>query len=67
MQMTTRARVRALLLTMVGVLLLTGCDFDVYQLPLPGGTDTGDRPMTVTVVPATSSTWSRSPRSRSTT
>ena len=47
--MTTRARVRALLLTMVGVLLLTGCDFDVYQLPLPGGTDTGDRPMTVTV------------------
>ena len=47
--MTTRARVRALLLTMVGVLLLTGCDFDVYKLPLPGGTDTGDQPMTVTV------------------
>ena len=29
-------------------LLLTGCDFDVYKLPLPGGTDTGDDPITVT-------------------
>ena len=25
-------------------LLLTGCDFDVYKLPLPGGTDVGRRP-----------------------
>ncbi len=33
---------------LVGSLLLTGCDFDVYQLPLPGGADTGDDPITVT-------------------
>lgn len=26
---------------LAGALLLTGCDFDVYQLPLPGGTDAG--------------------------
>ena len=30
------------------MLLLTGCDFDVYKLPLPGGTDVGDDPITVT-------------------
>ena len=47
--MTAAARVRALLLALVGVLLLTGCDLDVYKLPLPGGTDTGERPMTITV------------------
>jgi phospholipid/cholesterol/gamma-HCH transport system substrate-binding protein len=47
--MTAGARVRALLLALVGVLLLTGCDLDVYKLPLPGGTDTGERPMTITV------------------
>ena len=29
--------------------LLSGCDFDVYSLPLPGGTDVGDDPITVTV------------------
>ena len=29
--------------------MLTGCDFDVYKLPLPGGTDVGDDPMTITV------------------
>ena len=28
---------------------MTGCDFDVYELPLPGGTGTGDDPITVTV------------------
>ena len=27
-----------------------GCDFDVYKLPLPGGPDVGDDPMTVTVL-----------------
>jgi phospholipid/cholesterol/gamma-HCH transport system substrate-binding protein len=43
-------RLKALLLVMVGSLLLTGCDFDVYKLPLPGGTDTGDDPLTVRVV-----------------
>jgi len=30
--------------------LLSGCDFDVYKLPLPGGTDTGSNPMTVHVM-----------------
>ena len=39
---------RALVAALVGALLLTGCDFDVYELPLPGGTDTGDDPITVT-------------------
>ena len=29
-------------------LTLTACDFDVYSLPLPGGPDTGDDPITVT-------------------
>ena len=29
--------------------LLTGCDFDVYKLPLPGGPDAGEDPMEVTV------------------
>ena len=43
-------RLRALLLVLVGSLLLTGCEFDVYKLPLPGGTDTGNDPMTVQVV-----------------
>ncbi len=30
-------------------MLLTGCEFDVYQLPLPGGADVGDDPITVKV------------------
>jgi phospholipid/cholesterol/gamma-HCH transport system substrate-binding protein len=34
---------------LAGSLLLSGCDFDVYELPLPGGTDTGSDPMTVKV------------------
>jgi phospholipid/cholesterol/gamma-HCH transport system substrate-binding protein len=34
---------------LVGSILLSGCDFDVYELPLPGGTDVGEDPMTVTV------------------
>ena len=34
---------------LLGTVVLTGCDFDVYKLPLPGGTDVGDDPMTVTV------------------
>src|SRR5690242_4705178 len=33
---------------LAGALLLTGCDFDVYELPLPGGTDVGDDAITVT-------------------
>ena len=39
---------RALAAVLAGTILLTGCDFDVYQLPLPGGTDVGDDPITVT-------------------
>lgn len=39
---------RALLVLVAGSLLLSGCDFDIYELPLPGGTDTGDDPIVVT-------------------
>ena len=38
---TTRL-VRAVAAALVGTVVLSGCDFDVYELPLPGGTDTGD-------------------------
>ncbi|GAA1137118.1 hypothetical protein GCM10009606_16400 [Nocardioides aquiterrae] len=37
---------RAFVALLAGALLLTGCDFDVYKLPLPGGTSV-DNPMTV--------------------
>lgn len=40
---------RALVGVVLGSVLLSGCDFDVYELPLPGGADVGDNPMTVTV------------------
>jgi phospholipid/cholesterol/gamma-HCH transport system substrate-binding protein len=43
-------RFKALLLLVAASVLLSGCDFNVYQLPLPGGTDVGDNPMTVTVM-----------------
>jgi phospholipid/cholesterol/gamma-HCH transport system substrate-binding protein len=42
-------RLKALLLLVLGSLLLTGCGFDVYKLPLPGGASVGDDPITVTV------------------
>ena len=42
-------RLRTGVALLLGLTLLTACDFDVYQLPLPGGTDTGDDPITVTV------------------
>lgn len=42
-------RLRAATAVLAGSLVLTGCDFDVYQLPLPGGADVGDDPITVTV------------------
>lgn len=45
-----RARVvRALALVCLGAVTLTGCDFSVYSLPLPGGADLGDHPYKVTV------------------
>lgn len=34
---------------LVGTLALSACDFSVYDLPLPGGADVGDDPITVTV------------------
>lgn len=34
---------------LMGSVALSGCDFDVYSLPLPGGTDVGDDPIRVTV------------------
>jgi len=40
-------KLRSLLLVLAASLVMTGCDFDVYKLPLPGGTDTGDNPITV--------------------
>jgi phospholipid/cholesterol/gamma-HCH transport system substrate-binding protein len=42
-------RLRVLLGLLLGSVVLSGCDFDVYSLPLPGGTDVGDNPITVTV------------------
>ncbi|MBZ5740534.1 MCE family protein [Nocardioides mangrovi] len=46
--MTPTKLLRALVAVLAGALLLTGCDFDVYKLPLPGGTDVGSDPITVT-------------------
>jgi len=40
--------VRAAVGALAAALLLTGCDFDVYKLPLPGGADVGDDPITLT-------------------
>ncbi len=42
-------RLRAASGLLAGALLLTGCEFDVYQLPLPGGADVGDDPIEVTL------------------
>jgi phospholipid/cholesterol/gamma-HCH transport system substrate-binding protein len=45
-------RFHVLLKTVVALLaaglMLTGCSFDVYKLPLPGGADVGSDPITVT-------------------
>ncbi|GAA4700393.1 MCE family protein [Nocardioides conyzicola] len=43
-----RTALRALVAALAAALLLTGCDLDVYKLPLPGGTDVGDDAITVT-------------------
>jgi len=42
-------KLRATVAVLVSAVVLTGCDFDVYSLPLPGGTDTGKDPVTVKV------------------
>jgi phospholipid/cholesterol/gamma-HCH transport system substrate-binding protein len=33
----------------VSALVLSGCTFDIYSMPLPGGPDVGDNPMSITV------------------
>jgi phospholipid/cholesterol/gamma-HCH transport system substrate-binding protein len=38
---------RALVVLLASALLLTGCEFSVYKVPLPGGADTGDDPIQV--------------------
>jgi len=48
--MTTMTRLKLLLAIMAGSVMLSGCQFDVYKLPLPGGTDTGSDPLTVHVM-----------------
>ena len=44
-----RRKLVAVVALVAGSVAFTGCGFDVYKLPLPGGTDTGDNPMTVNV------------------
>jgi phospholipid/cholesterol/gamma-HCH transport system substrate-binding protein len=49
--MTRRAtlrRTRLVLGMMVASVTLSACEFDIYSLPLPGGPDTGEDPITVT-------------------
>ena len=46
---TLPRQLKALVAALAVALLLTGCDFDIYKLPLPGGPDAGDDPMIVTV------------------
>ncbi|CAM3790184.1 MCE family protein [Nocardioides marinus] len=48
MRRTTLRRTRLALGLLAASLTLSACDFDVYSLPLPGGPDTGDDPITVT-------------------
>ncbi len=43
------ARLRVLLAVLLGSFVLSGCEFDVYQAPLPGGTDVGEDPLEITV------------------
>ncbi|MQW74556.1 MCE family protein [Nocardioides sp. dk4132] len=45
-----RRVLRPLTGAVLGALLLTGCDADIYDLPLPGGTDVGADPITVTIM-----------------
>jgi phospholipid/cholesterol/gamma-HCH transport system substrate-binding protein len=39
---------QAVVALLAAALVLTGCSFDPYKLPLPGGTDVGSDPITVT-------------------
>ena len=40
---------RAAAMVCAGALLLSGCDFSVYSLPLPGGADLGNNPYSVKI------------------
>ena len=42
-------RMKALVMAVLGVMALSSCDASVYSLPLPGGPDVGDNPMTIKV------------------
>ena len=44
-----RRALRSAALACTTALVLTGCQFDVYDLPLPGGANVGDNPYRVTV------------------
>jgi phospholipid/cholesterol/gamma-HCH transport system substrate-binding protein len=43
-----RGFIRAVVALVAGALVLTSCSFDPYKLPLPGGPDVGDNPITIT-------------------
>jgi phospholipid/cholesterol/gamma-HCH transport system substrate-binding protein len=49
MKRSNRLGVRAAALAVSASLLVGGCDFNVYELPLPGGAEVGDNSYTVTV------------------
>ena len=44
---TARARVRLGILATVVAIVVSGCGFSPYKLPLPGGADLGDNPYTI--------------------
>ena len=50
MRRTTLRRTRLALGLLAASLTLSACEFDVYSLPLPGGPDTGEDPITVTAM-----------------
>jgi phospholipid/cholesterol/gamma-HCH transport system substrate-binding protein len=49
MNRRTRRGMRVAALAASVSMLAAGCDFSVYELPLPGGADVGENPYTVTV------------------
>jgi phospholipid/cholesterol/gamma-HCH transport system substrate-binding protein len=49
MSRRTRRGMRVAALAASVSILAAGCDFSVYELPLPGGADVGEKPYTVTV------------------
>jgi phospholipid/cholesterol/gamma-HCH transport system substrate-binding protein len=40
-------RLKAVIALLGAALMLSGCSFDVYKLPLPGGVDVGSNPLTI--------------------